>query len=76
MFLPSHRGGRDPSNIERTVWVPICVAENYDVTAMLASRPLGGLYGQSFDHIVCKCAVLGTPEVIAKEVVSLVRKEG
>ena len=101
--------GRDPSNIERTVWLPICVADNYDDAAVLASRSLGDLYDQSFDRIVRNYAVLGTPEecaariqeyreagaehfilgpqapddrarempeVISREVVPLVRKEG
>lgn len=58
--------GRDPSSIERTVWVPICLDDTYEKAAKVASKSLGGNYGQSFDHIVRKYAILGTPEQCAE----------
>ena len=60
--------GRDPSEIERTVWVPICVADSYEAAAKMSSKALGGDYGQSFDAIVRKYAVLGTPQDCAARI--------
>ena len=56
--------GRDPKEIEPTVWVPICIDDDYDAAARMSSQALGGDYGQSFDEIVRRYALLGTPERI------------
>ena len=56
--------GRDPKEIEPTVWVPICIDDDYDAAARMSSQALGGDYGQSFDEIVRRYALLGTPEQI------------
>ena len=56
--------GRDPKEIEPTVWVPICIDDSYDEAARMSSQALGGDYGQSFDQIVRRYALLGTPEQI------------
>ena len=42
--------GRDPKEIEPTVWVPICIDDSYDEAARMSSQALGGDYGQSFDQ--------------------------
>ena len=56
--------GRDPGEIDPTVWAPICIDDSYDEAARMSSQALGGDYGQSFDSIVRKYALLGTPEQI------------
>ena len=57
--------GRDPARIEQTLYAFITIDKSYEAAAATAARSLGARYAQSFDTLVHRYAIAGTPEQCA-----------
>ncbi len=60
--------GRDPSKIERTLYAFTSIADTYEDAAKMAAAALGTNYAQSFDSLVHKYPIIGTPEQCAERI--------
>ena len=58
--------GRDPAKIERTLYAFISIDDSYEGAAKMAAAALGTNYAQSFDKLVYRYPIIGTPEQCAE----------
>jgi probable F420-dependent oxidoreductase len=60
--------GRDPAVIEPAIYVFIAIDESYEAAAKVAADRLQFTYAQSFDKLVYRYPIIGTPEQCAERV--------
>jgi probable F420-dependent oxidoreductase len=60
--------GRDPAAIEPTVYAFIVIDKSYEAAAAVAAARLQNTYAQSFDKLVYRYPIIGTPEQCAERV--------
>ena len=58
--------GRNPADIERTLFAFITIDDTYEAAAAVWAEALGGRYAQDFDSLVQRYAIAGTPEQCAE----------
>ncbi|MCL0101798.1 LLM class flavin-dependent oxidoreductase [Dehalococcoidia bacterium] len=63
-----HGHGRDPAEIERTLFIFTTIGDTYESAAKVASAALGNRYAQNFDSMIDRFAIVGTPQQCAERV--------
>ena len=60
--------GRNPADIERTLFIFTTVGKSYEAASATAAKALGARYAQDFETLVNKYAIAGTPEQCAQRI--------